>query len=186
MSGIDGFIQALGVERAATPYREKETSALSRNDASVKSIITPSPLNGVINRAYDGLALFKTVVLVLPLSWFGGVMVAISTHFRVTGNPFVDGTLVALLPWAVGFAIYKWIERVRSERFGPKLARPPLGARDAILTMAAAMGGPLLLVGFVPRAAAPTRETVDFVVVLIGLYFCWIPIGEIRKCLREP
>ena len=84
----------------------------------------------------------------------------------------------------MGFGVYTWVERVRSNRFGPEQARPPLSARDGILTMAAAMGGPLLLVGFIPRATA-RGEVIDFVLVLGGLFLCWIPIAEVRKCLRE-
>jgi hypothetical protein len=150
----------------------------------VQPVLRPSPLHAALNQVHDGLMLFKVIVLVLPLSWFGGVMVAVSLHLDVSGNPFVDGTVVSALPWALGFGVYKWVERVRGARFGPEHARPPLGARDLILTMAAAMIGPVLLYWFVPRAAA-TREPVDLILAAIGGFFCWIPVAEIRKCLRQ-
>src|SRR5262249_5016225 len=140
-------------------------------------------LNKAVNQVYDGMMLVK-VLLILPLSWIGGVMIAVSGSFRLSGNPFIDGTLVALAPWALGAAVYKLVERARRNRFGPEYARPPLTAKDSILTMAAAMGGPVLLCGFAPRAAA-TKEAVDVVLCLVGIFFCWIPIAEVRKCLRH-
>jgi hypothetical protein len=184
MTGVDDLIEALRVGRGASPYREGEMRPIDRDDPSVKPALRASPINKVVNQVHDGLLLFKAVVLVLPLSWVGGVIVAISTGFRVSGNPFVDGTLVALAPWGLGFAVYKLVERARKNRFGPEHARPPLSARDAILTMAAAMGGPVLLYGFVPRATS-SREMVDVILCLAGLFLCWMPIAEVRKCLRE-
>lgn len=184
MTGVDDFVEALRVARGGSPYRQEKTRPIDRDDPRVKPALQPSPVNAALARAYDAMVLVKAIVLVLPLSWLGGVMVAISTGLHVSGSPFVDGTLLAALPWALGFGVYKWVERVRRKRFGPERARPPLGAKDAILTMAAAMGGPVLLYAFVPRAAS-SREPVDFVLAAMGGFFCWIPVAEVRKHLRD-
>lgn len=93
-------------------------------------------------------------------------------------------TLLAIVPWALGVIVYELVAGAKRRRFGPEHARPPLYAREALLTMAAAMGGPLLLIGFVPRVIA-TRQGVPSGLTLLGVLFCWIPIGEVRKCLRE-
>ncbi|MEO6575717.1 MAG: hypothetical protein ABIP89_17835, partial [Polyangiaceae bacterium] len=184
MTGVDDFVEALRVGRGGSPYREAEQSAIDRDDPSVKSVLAASPIRETVNKVYDGVMLFKIVVLVLPLSWLGGLMVVITTNFALSGNPILDGTLVALVPWVIGFAVYKSVERARSRLFGPEHARPPLSAYDAIMTMAAAMGGPVLLYGFVPRAIE-SKEAVDVALALVGLFFCWIPIAEVWKSLRR-
>jgi hypothetical protein len=130
MRGIDAFVAAL-----------RSAGVVDRDDPSVRPLMGPSPLNSALNQAYDVVSLFKVGVLVLPLSWIGGLLVVATTRFQLAGNLFVDGTLVALVPWALGFGVYRLVARVRAGRFGPDYARPPLGAKDAILTMAAAMGG---------------------------------------------
>jgi hypothetical protein len=81
--------------------------------------------------------------------------VTISTGLVITGSPFIDGTLVALAPWGLGYLVYAWVARVRARRFRDELARPPLTANDAIL----------------------------IVLALVGIFLCWIPVAEVRKAL---
>ena len=184
MTGVDAFIDALRERRGGAAYREMDTSPIERRDPSVRPVLRPSPLGAALNQVHDGLMLFKVVVLVVPLTWVGGVLIVVSTRLQVSGNPVVDGTLLATLPWAIGLGVYKWVERARRERFGAEHARPPLGAKDLILIMAAAMAGPVLLLGFVPRALAG-KQLVDVVLAVGGGFFCWLPIAEVRKCLRQ-
>jgi hypothetical protein len=184
MIGVDSFIEALREGGGGASYREMETSPLERNDPSVKPALRPSRFNAALNQVYDGLILFKLVVLFLPLSWLGGVMAAIEFHLVISGNPFVDGTIVAALPWALGFGVYMWVAEVRRKRFGPEYARPPLGAKDLIMTMASAMLGPALLYGFIPRVVV-TKDPLNLVFIVMGGFLCWIPVAEVRKCLRQ-
>jgi hypothetical protein len=184
MTGVDAFIEALRERRGGAAYRDMETAPIERRDPSVQPVLRPSPLGAALNQVHDGLVLFKLVVFFVPLTWLVGILIVISTHLDVSGNPLVDGMLVAALPWALGFGVYLWVERARRERFGPEYARPPLGAKDLILTMAAAMAGPVLLVGFIPRALA-SKQLIDVVIAVGGGFFCWVPIAEVRKCLRQ-
>ncbi len=186
MSGVDDLVAALGADRAAQPYRQKRESVLERDDPTVKPLLGPSTARDVANRVYDGLVLFKVVALVLPLSWIGGLMVSLHAGLTVSGSPFVDATLVGMIPWAIGLGIYKILERVRGARFGRAHARPPLGAKDAILAMAAGMAGPTLLVWVLPRVASGAAATVDYVLAAMGLLFCWVPVAEVRRCLQPP
>jgi 4-hydroxybenzoate polyprenyltransferase len=124
----------------------------------------------------------RVVVVVSLLSWIAGLLAAIAIGFRISGRPLVDATLLAFVPWTLGFAIYKAIESVRRKRFGADRARPPLSTGDAVLAMGAAIGGTLLLVGFVPRVFSG-GDAVDFVLAIVGLLFWAYPIHETRRAL---
>lgn len=41
---------------------------------------------------------------------------------EITGSPLIDGTLVALAPWGLGYLVYTRVARVRARRFGEELA----------------------------------------------------------------
>jgi hypothetical protein len=184
MANVDALVASLQRDHES-PYRVAAVPPADRDDPSVKSVLAPSPLHTVVQRAGDGLALVQAAVVALPLSCLGGLMVAILVPVRITGSPWIDGVLLALVPWALALAGYKWIERVRRARFGAERAKPPIGAKDVLLTVAAAISGPFVLAGFLPRALAPNREVVDFVLLAIGALLCWVPINEVRKALRE-
>jgi hypothetical protein len=184
MSNVDGFIASLDRSRPAH-YRDGGTPVAAREDPSVKSVLEPSPLNAVVNQASEGLALVQAMVISVPLSLLLGLLGVIWTNLSITGSLLIDAALVALVPWGMALAGYKWIERLRRARFGSERARPPIGVRDFVLSTAAAMAGPVLLVGFIPRALGPSREAVDVVLVAVGVLMCWAPIDTVRKTLRR-
>jgi hypothetical protein len=183
MKDVDDLVAALRRDREAM-YREAATPAVARDDPTVRSVLAPSPLNAAVNRAHDGLALLRAVLVALPLSWLTGLAAVIATRASITGSLWIDATLAALVPWALAFAGYTWIVRVRRERFGADRAKPQLGAKDFVLTVAAAMGGLLILVCFVPRALGARGETADFALVAFSALLCWVPVKGVRKALR--
>ena len=172
MTGLDPLIALL-----------RDVGVLEREDPSVVPVFRPSRTNRALMRIHDGLA-FAHLLLLLPLGWIGGLMAVATTGIALSGNLFVDGTLVSLVPWILASAVYAAVGRARARRFGPDHARPPIGATDALLTVGAAVGGPLLLWGFAPRAWA-TRDPIEVLLLVVGLYLCWIPIGQVRTWLRE-
>jgi len=184
MTGVDDLIALLRTTQGMSTYREAATAPVAREDPSVKPVFKPSKLNATLNQVHAGLVLFKVVVFVIPLTLVGGVIAAVNLKVAVTGNILIDGVLVALLPWGLGFGVYKLVERERGRRFGSSYARPPLGAQDAILTMAAAMAGPLLVWWFA-RQAFTGHQPVDLLLTVGGAFFCWLPVAEVRKQLRE-
>jgi hypothetical protein len=185
MDGIDPLVEVLRARPDGASYRANPVAPLDRDDPSVKPVLAPSPARDAIVRATDALLLVKVVVLVLPLSWIAGLIAALELHFSATGNPLVDATLLALVPWGLGYLAYVWVEAARRRRFGAAHAKPALGARDAILTMAAAMGGPMLVAGFAPRLVA-SFDRYDAILAALGLFLCWLPVAEVRRQLARP
>jgi hypothetical protein len=62
----------------------------------------------------------------------------------------------------MGFAVLKWIEVVRGERFGQEHARVRLSVEGAVLPVGGASLGLVLVVGFIPRAIS-THAPMDIV-----------------------
>jgi hypothetical protein len=184
MTGVDDFIAVLRTTQGTSTYREVGARPIDREDPSVKPVHQPSALGATLNQVHEGLIFVKVVLFVIPLTWAGGMMAAVGLRVRITDNLLVDGTLLALVPWGLGFGVYKLVERARAERFGAAYARPPLGAQDAILTMAAAMFGPVLVYWFAPRAVA-SQKPADLLLAVMGVFFCWLPVAEVRKQLRD-
>lgn len=173
MTGIDALGEVM-----------RREGVLERDDASVRPVHMPSRLNAILIKAVDVMSLIKVVVLVLPLTWFGGLLAVSVFTLRLTGNLFVDGTLVAMAPWLVAVAIYAWATGVRARRFGEEYARPALRAKDAIITMASALMGPALIARFDPKALADEQAmNVGFAVV--GVFLCCMPVAEVRRWLRD-
>jgi hypothetical protein len=185
MDGVDQLVDLLAAQPDGAAYRANPLPPLQRDDASVEPALRPSPARAAINRATDALVLVQVLVLALPLSWFVGLILSIKLGVDPTGSPLLDATLVALVPWGLGFIAYAAIKEARRRRFGDEHATPALNARAAILTMTAAIGGPLLLVGFVPRLAA-TFDKVELALAALGVFLCWVPIAEVRRQLARP
>jgi hypothetical protein len=116
------------------------------------------------NTASDLILVGFGLFLGLLLVGFGG-----ASKWPVTGNLLVDALLIALgLCGAVGGAL-AGARHLRRQRV---LAGAPGGrwrARDLLFGVASALGGGLLLYGFVPRALAPAGEGVDIGLALMGL-----------------
>jgi len=185
MTGVDDFIEVLRVARSEVAYRETDQAVLERTDATVRPAFVDDHRSRTITRVAGGVALARALFLAVVLTWLVGIFAAALTGFRLVDNPFVDGTLLAMLPWALGWLVYKLVARARATRFGAHLARPPLGATDLLLTLAASIGGPISLW----LGVSMLRERLDgygAFVLILGVGMCWFPIAQTRKQLREP
>jgi hypothetical protein len=174
MTGIDDLVVLLAA-----------VAVIDRDDPDIASAFEPTAASWTLRRAHDGLELLYLVGLGLPISWLLGVMVVVVNDLRLSGNPWLDGTVVALLPWGLAFGVYALVRRVRAARFGPEQARPPIGVKDAILTVGAAVGGPALLWEFVPRLLE-SLDPVDGLIVAAGLFCCQVPLRQVYTWLRYP
>jgi hypothetical protein len=67
---------------------------------------------------------------------------------------------------------------LRARRFGSPSREGEPGAFDLVLTYAAALGGPLLLVWFVSRLVAGSEQGwhIDAILVLMGLFLSSVPV----------
>lgn len=184
MTGVDGLVAELHVRRGGD-YRTAETSPLARRDPSVEPVLKHAPVLEAATRVTSGLTTLTLLFFVGLLSLMGGLCVVATTSLRLTGNFFVDGVLASLVPWGLAYNAYHLVCRARERRFGPPHARWRLGTKDVLLTVFAAFAGPLVLYGFIPRIAAGGDAT-DLVICAVGLFMCWVPIGEIRRALRDP
>jgi hypothetical protein len=185
MDDVDDFIAALQRDRGGSTYRDRREPPAERRDPQARSVLESTPLHRGLQKAHEGVRLAAAILLILPLGWTGGVMLVATYGLQFSGSMWIDGTLVSLVPWVVAYAGYAGIVSVRRRRFGPERAKPPLTLLDFVLTVAAAVGGPLLVWGFVPHAVGPAREWTDGVLVGLGVLLCWFPVREVRKALRE-
>ena len=180
MTDLDAFARVLRVARSTGPYREIAVSAIERIDPSVRRVTLPTEAHPLVNHLYD------MVVVVFGALAFGlaGPIATASMGFGVVTS-VVGAALMSLVPWGLGFLIYKAIVRVRRRRFGAEFERPHESVASRVLLLAALVGGTLLLVGFIPRVVASTREGMDFGLTLFGLLLCWIPIRRVYQSLTQ-
>jgi hypothetical protein len=175
MLGVDDYVQVLDVH-----------GAFARRDARVEPLTSPRRSHRVLAAAQAGMDVGGAIVAVSLLSWIAGLVAVIGMHARISDNVALDATLVGALPWSASFVVYRAVSAVRARRFGQEYARPPIGLRDGVMTLGAAIAGPLLFIGFGQRAiASHASDWVDLVFLAVGGWFVWIPIGAVRKLVRE-
>ncbi|UQA60777.1 hypothetical protein [Polyangium aurulentum] len=169
MDGIDGLLAALG-QKGALVLDDSILRAAVASDAYAVA-------RGVA-AVGRGAKMAKVALGAVLLTFIVSLGLASTRAFALTGNLFVDmGAVAALLLGAFAGAV-ALARALRARRFGSPSREGEPGAGDLVMIYAAALGGPLLLIWFVPRVVAGADEGrhIDVILVLMGLLLASVPL----------
>ncbi|MCY1056674.1 hypothetical protein [Nannocystis sp. SCPEA4] len=106
------------------------------------------------------------------------LVAATSRAFAFTGRLFLDFVLVSALLLGLFAAVVQLAVFLRTCRFGAEPKVPRTSATDLLMAYLAALFGPLLVAGFLPRVLAPEADGrgLDVVLLLVGVWFTTMPV----------
>lgn len=171
MDGIDELIAALQ-NHGALKLDDKIMREAARRAAH--------PVSRGLEAVADGAIFIKVAFGAFFATFVVALFAASSRAFRFTGQFFVDMVLVSALLLGLFWGIVWLAKRIRLSRFGDAPKEPPTTAKDLLMTYVAALAGPLLAAGYLPRALAPDAKDrwVEVILLLVGVWFTTIPIKE--------
>ena len=169
MDGIDGLLEALG-----------RKGALVLDDTIMRAAVASAAYAVArgASAAERGAKMAKVALGAAVLTFIVSLRLASTRSFALTGNIFVDmAAVAALLLGAFGSAV-ALARALRARRFGSPSREGEPGAGDLVLSYAAALGGPLLWIWFVPRLLTGSDEgrPIDAILVLMGLLLASVPL----------
>jgi hypothetical protein len=138
------------------------------------------PAMRALDTLAHGASFFKAGFGALFVTLLVSLMAAVSPRFALTGSLLVDLIATAAILLGLFAAVIHLARSLRLQRFGLTPKDPPPSTVDLLFTYTAAIGGPLLVVGFLPRLIAGSEQgrPIDGILLLVGVWFTTMPVKE--------
>ena len=171
MDGIDDLIEAQQRQGTLVLNNEIMQAAAARAETPVMRGLKAAGKGANFAEVAFGAG-FATFIVSL--------ITAASSSFAITGSFFVDMGIVAVALLGLFAGVVQLAKAIRKRNFAEVEKEPLPSTKDLLMTYCAALLGPLMIAGFLPRMmnADGKDRYVDVILFIVGVWFSVIPLKE--------